>query len=432
MNKRNSNRSCRKSSSDGVAEGLESHVRDGLTGLYNHRFFQEKCAEELERAGRYRYPLSCLMIDIDHFGQVNDRHGLEVGDWALKELAGFLMVHVRRTDTVARFGGKKFAALLPHVSYAGAQTLAERLRTSMLKLRYTTHEGQAVTWSVSVGISSYPEDPIDQKGEMLFFAEKALDRAKAKGHNQVCLYDEVGKEFDKEVPSIKWEGSQMTELRRRLIDISEMSKRAYIEATKALINALEAKDRHTLGHAARVGQICVLVAQSMELSQEEIRIFEHAGLLHDIGKICVDDAILLKPSALSSGEYEEMKEHPLLGYQIVKPIKFLSEEANIILHHHEWFNGKGYPDGLKGGNIPLGARIVSAADSYDTMRLAGARYQRIMTSREAAGELIRCSGTQFDPEVVFHFVRCLVKKGDLDPSGYDQVKLNESMKLRAA
>ncbi|MBI4368189.1 MAG: HD domain-containing protein, partial [Candidatus Omnitrophica bacterium] len=159
---------------------------------------------------------------------------------------------------------------------------------------------------------------------------------------------------------------------------------------------------------------------------------EHAGLLHDIGKISIPDEILLKPGAFTHAEYEKMKEHPVLGYQIVKPIKFLAEEALIILHHHEWYNGEGYPNRLKGKEIPQGARIVSVLDAYDTMRAAGGRYKRTLNCEESVRELIEHAGTQFDPEVVLHFVQVLLKRGDLKPGAYDHKRLEESVKSLAA
>lgn len=396
---------------------------DALTGLYNHRFMQEKFAEEFARASRYHYPLACLMVDIDHFKTVNDTYGHQVGDVVLKEMAEFFSSHLRQADTVARYGGEEFCILLPHGTYEGAESLAERLRKQIMNVTFATGAGQSIKLTVSIGISSYPEDPIDNKDTMLFYADKALYRAKATGRNRVCLYQLLVKEYARNIPSVKVEDDQVLELTQRLIDISEMSKRAYIEATKALINALEAKDRFTLGHATRVARISWEIGQEMGFGMDDVRIFEHAGLLHDIGKICIKDEVLMKPAVFNPMEYENMKEHAVLGFQIVKPIKFLSEEATIILHHHEWYNGNGYPYHLKGKEIPVGSRIVAVADAYDTMRLAGSRYKQTMNCEEAVRELIDNAGTQFDPEVVFHFAQTLIKKGELVLKAEDQKKL---------
>ena len=409
----------------------ELSVSDDLTGLYNHRFLQEKFAEEFARASRYHYPLSCLMVDLDHFKTVNDIYGHQVGDVVLKEMADFFSSYLRQADTIARYGGEEFCVLLPHGTYEGAQSLAERLRKQIMALSFATAAGQSIKLTVSIGISSYPEDPIDNKDTMLFYADKALYRAKAAGRNRVCLYQSIVKEYAKKIPSVKVEDDQVLELTQRLIDISEMSKRAYIEATKALINALEAKDSYTLGHATRVARLSWEIGQEMGFGMDDVRIFEHAGLLHDIGKICIKNEVLMKPAEFDPAEYENMKEHAVLGYQIVKPIKFLSEEATIILHHHEWYNGKGYPYHLKGKEIPVGSRIVAVADAYDTMRVAGGRYKQTMNCEEAARELIHFAGTQFDPEVVYHFVQTLMRKGDLVLKAEDQKELDSFIKAVA-
>ena len=410
----------------------ELSVRDELTGLYNHRFLQEKMTEEFARATRYHHPLSCLMIDIDHFKMINDTHGHPVGDQVLRELGKFFMTHLRQADTVARYGGEEFMILLPHVGYEGADILADRLRKKIIDLSFTTSSGLPFKVSVSIGLASYPEDPVDRKETLLFYADKALYRAKGSGRNRVYLYRSMTDEYTNKIPELKFSDEKAHEFRQRLMDVSELAKRAYIEATKALINALEAKDPHTMGHAARVGHFAALVAKEMGLGEDDVRIVEHAGLLHDIGKICISNEILMKPAKFTHEEYEEMKEHPVLGYQIVKPIKFLSEEALIILHHHEWFNGQGYPHKLKGKEIPIGARIVSLLDAYDTMRAAGSRYKRTLNCEESVREMIEYSGSQFDPEIVFHFIQVLVKRNDLNPKAYDQQKLDQSIKKLAA
>jgi diguanylate cyclase (GGDEF)-like protein/putative nucleotidyltransferase with HDIG domain len=410
----------------------ELSISDDLTGLYNHRFLQEKFTEEFARSSRYHYPLSCLMIDIDYFKGINDSFGHQAGDKVLQELADFFSKYLRRADTIARYGGEEFVILLPHATYEGASTLAERLRKRVMDLTFAEALQLSIKISVSIGVSSYPEDPVDQKDTMLFYADKALYRAKASGRNRVCLYQTITREFANRGTGVKIKDDQMLELRQRLIDISEMAKRAYIEATKALINALEIKDQHTLGHAARVAHTSAEIAKEMGFGIEDVRIIEHAGLLHDIGKICLREDILLKPGSFTKQEYDQMKTHPLLGFQIVKPIKFLSEEASIILHHHEWYDGSGYPHHLKGKEIPVGARIVACTDAYDTMRVACSRYKGTMNCFEAVQELIDYSGTQFDPEVVHYFIQMLIKKKDLKADTYDQKKLEGVLKKLAA
>jgi HD-GYP domain-containing protein (c-di-GMP phosphodiesterase class II) len=169
----------------------------------------------------------------------------------------------------------------------------------------------------------------------------------------------------------------------------------------------------------------------MGMTIEDAEVVEHAALLHDIGKICVADDILLKPAKLTFAEYEKMKQHPYWGYKILQPIKFLREESILVLHHHEWFNGEGYPSRMKGEEIPLGSRIISVIDSYDTMRLAGGRYKKTTPVVESVNELIACSGNQFDPKVVKTFIGVLKMRNELLTDDYNKDLLEELQQKKA-
>ena len=412
-----------------------SSVRDELTGVFNHRYFQQELYSEFLRARRYGYPLSCVMIDIDYFKNINDTKGYSIGDEVLKELAYTLTTFAKSAGVIARHGGEEFVILLPHLGYEDAIHMADKLREIIGNKTFLTgqYSGQYnLKVTISAGVSSYPDDPIQEYDDLTTFAGKALFRAKGKkGRNSVSSYSSMIRELEAKIPALQFSLDKTTEFRRRLIDISETAKRTYIESTKTLVYALEAKDKYTLGHAARVAQYSAMVAREMGLEEDDVTTIEHAGLLHDVGKVCISDEILLKPGAFTNVEYEKMKQHPQLGYQIIKPIKFLTEEALIILHHHEWYNGKGYPHRLKGKEIPIGARIVSMLDAYDTMRAAGARYKKTMTIEEIVSELINGCGTQFDPEVTAAMIRVLVKRGELEEGSYDKQRLEQAVKQAA-
>jgi len=196
-----------------------------------------------------------------------------------------------------------------------------------------------------------------------------------------------------------------------------------------LILALDSKDRLTAGHSANTAKLAAETGEHIGMSPEELETLYHGALLHDIGKLCIPDKVLLKPGKLTFDEYEAMKQHPYLGYKILKPIKLLQEESILVFHHHEWYNGQGYPVGLKGSEIPLGARIIAVIDAYDTMISAGERYKEKMMVRECVRELVRCSGTQFDPVVVKAFIQVLKKRGDLKDTDYDAHFLDEQLKV---
>ncbi len=181
---------------------------------------------------------------------------------------------------------------------------------------------------------------------------------------------------------------------------------SYFEIVKALAQAIEAKDPYTHGHSARVMEYTVQIAQKLGLPEEEIESLRYAAILHDIGKIGVRGIILNNPNSLTSKEYDEIKQHPLVGEGIIQPIELLQPIKPLIRHHHEWYNGKGYPDGLSGKDIPLGARILAVADAYDAMKF-DRPYRKALTEETAIQELKGGNGTQFDPKIVEVFLELL-------------------------
>lgn len=399
-------------------------IHDGLTGLYNHSYLHERIVKEFSRAARYSYPLSCLLIDIDHFRGINEKYGYPAGEGILKQCGVLLFENCRLSDVIARFGGEEFAVILPHIDCREAKELAHRLRKIFAEHRFVI-EGGDIHLTVSAGVSSYPEDEMKNRAELISFAHQALLYSKAIGRNAVTLYKDMTPVFGENFPVLKISEEKIIEFQRRMGEISNTARRTYIEASKALIMALETKDRFTAGHAASVAKYGLQVAGAMGMAVGEAEVVHHAALLHDIGKICVPDQVLLKPARLNILEYETMKEHPYLGYKILKPIKFLQQESVFVLHHHEWFNGEGYPCRLKGNEIPLGARIISVIDSYDTMRLAGGRYKKTFSVPDAVNELIAYAGVQFDPQVVKAFIEVLRERGELKDEPYNKSRLEE-------
>lgn len=401
-------------------------IRDELTGIFNHRYFQERLHEEFDRSLRYGHPISCLLLDLDLFRRVNENLGHAVGDEILKETSALLAENSRLSDLVGRFGGEEFVLLSPHVDYEGAQDLANRIR-ELFSEHIFLPESHRLSLTVSIGVASFPEDAIRHRTDLLNFADQALFRAKAGGRNRVYLYRNVMPTIGETLPHLKMNEERVLEFQKRLTDIMDHSRRGYIESSKAMMAALESKDHYTAGHAGNVARTTLQVAEALGLPLEEAEVVEHAGLLHDIGKICISDSILLKEGRLTHAEYEAMKHHPYFGYRIVKPIKFLQAEATLILHHHEWYNGEGYPCRLAKTEIPLGARIIAIVDSYDTMRLSGGRYKKTMPVEEAVNELIRCAGKQFDPAVVQVFIQVLLLRRELAPDSYNKKELEATL-----
>ncbi len=186
---------------------------------------------------------------------------------------------------------------------------------------------------------------------------------------------------------------------QRYIDMQDV----YLSTVTALATSIDAKDPYTKGHSDRVNQYTLKMARQLKLPEDQLDMLQYMSLLHDIGKIGIKDSVLNKPGKLTEEEFDEIKKHPEVGYRIISEIKYLSKSAEVVRHHHERYNGMGYPSGLIGEKIPLGSRIISVADAYDAMTTERP-YKKAMTHEEALLELNRCSGTQFDPRVVKAFI----------------------------
>lgn len=193
---------------------------------------------------------------------------------------------------------------------------------------------------------------------------------------------------------------------RHSMQLYQDMRQDYLSTISALIQAVEAKDPYTRGHSEAVRKYTLEIAKQMRLPADVSERLEYASLLHDIGKIGVPESILRKPGRLTDEEYSEIKAHPAIGANIVARLRLLGQEAGTVRSHHEWVNGRGYPDGLTGDRIPVGARIIAVADAYDAMT-SDRPYRRTMSKVEAVAELRRCSGSQFDPAVVDAMIRWL-------------------------
>lgn len=189
-------------------------------------------------------------------------------------------------------------------------------------------------------------------------------------------------------------------------------RQSYLKTVRTIAAAIEANDLYTKGHSERVSEMVLAMGKELGFPERELQSLEYVALLHDVGKIGIPETILNKPGSLSEEEYEEIKQHSAIGAEILQKIQFLSTKSNIILHHHEKMDGSGYPMGLKGESIPLGARILAIVDAYDAMT-TDRPYRRARTPQEAVDELINCSGVHFDPELVKVFVRVIRKMGEI-------------------
>ncbi len=374
---------------------LYAHARerahtDELTGLFNHRYFHERLDEEISRCSRFGDIFSLLFLDIDLFKAYNDIYGHLAGDDMLKKIGQYVRSSIRGIDMAFRYGGDEFTIILPQASLEDANKVGERIR----KRIETEMDSKGTPLTCSIGIASWPTDGV-MREEIIQSADAALYYAKQIGRNRICLASEV-------VPS------------EVLVATKGEKEPGVLSTIYALAATVDAKDHYTYGHSKKVAKYAAQIAEALGYSEERIATLRAAALLHDIGKIGISDRLLMKTGPLTEEDWEPIRAHPKLGVAILKHVESLNGCLAAIQYHHERYDGTGYPAGLKGENIPLDARIMAVADSYDAMTSLRPYREGKMTHEQALEELKRCAGTQFDPKVVEAFIsvseRALGKK----------------------
>ena len=354
---------------------IEQAVTDPLTGLANHRAFHERLGEEIERARRSGDALSLAVIDLDFFKQVNDVHGHQAGDRVLAEVARRLRATARAGDIVARTGGEEFAWLMPDADAEAAQAAAERLRRAVTERQFEP----AGTLTVSVGVCDF----VDAGGsdDLLHRADTALYWAKDRGRNRTCVYA----------------ADDVAELSARQ-RAERIERDATLRSIRSLARAVDARDPVLARHSERVGELAFELALARGWGRDDAERLRSAGLVHDVGKIGVPDAILLKPARLDEDERAIVETHAALGAEIVADA-LSPEQVAWVRHHHERWDGRGYPDRIRGEAISEGARLLGLADAWDVMTSERC-YSAALSTDAALREVRDCAGLQFWPYAV--------------------------------
>jgi diguanylate cyclase (GGDEF)-like protein/PAS domain S-box-containing protein len=359
----------------------ELSLTDELTGLYNRRHFYHMLEPEMYRTLRKGRSFCLVMLDLDGFKEYNDRMGHASGDSVLQSFSQTVESSLRKSDTAFRYGGDEFIIILPETDAKRARQIMDRMRARWLRLVEAQYAPLETPLGFSTGIAQFPENA-DTADGLVFLADSALYYAKKEGGGRDVLVSSLSA-----IPP-------------------EILGTATLDQVYALAATVDARDPYTYGHSGRVAGIAQKIGKARGLSEKELANLYAASLLHDVGKVGVPDAILTKPGALTAEEWVAIKKHSAEGARIVGYVRGLGALVPVILHHHEWYDGTGYPDGLKGEDIPLAARIISVADAYDTMTTARP-YREVVSHQEASEELRRCSGTQFDPDLVEAFCRAM-------------------------
>jgi diguanylate cyclase (GGDEF)-like protein/putative nucleotidyltransferase with HDIG domain len=423
----------------------EQAITDGLTRVKTHRFFMETLSAEWKRATRAGRPFSLVLIDLDRFKFVNDFYGHLEGDLVLRRVGEILEENCRRSDIVARYGGDEFVVLMPETNVEQARQLAAKLRSWVSSdelLRSKNVSG-------SFGVASFPVHGSTPQ-ELIQVADASMYLSKHQGGNAVSTADHFdpgeAKRWKKDVleaylgvtlkrqfstgPDALEEICNRVDQFMRSIDATENRANGdspaqeaasapvdpgnfaqgvppiVVETLSSLAIAIDGKDPYTQSHSQKVSAYAALLAEALELDAATVEEVKLGGLLHDIGKVGIPETILNKKGPLDPDEWDQMKQHVEYGARIVGKCPGLDGICAMVRHHHEFFDGSGYPDSFVTEKIPLGARIIAIADAYDTIT-SDRTYKRARGAEEALAEIDRCAGTQFEPRMVAAFITAI-------------------------
>lgn len=356
-----------------------SEQRDSVTGLWNHYAVYSRLEQMVCSAAEQGYPLSVIRLDVDRFALYNVTHGPAAGNELLRQVAHVVTSLLPADAVVGRYDADELLIGLPRSEREQAIDTAHRLREEMLRtVQAEAGTDRAIPVSVSLGVACFPCDATDVR-ELLSVAEHALVLAKRNGQGVASM-------------NTSWSNRYA------------VYENGTFSALEALVVAIDNKDHYTRQHSEDVTEYAQWIAEELGMSDEQRRLLCLAGLLHDVGKIGIPDEVLMKPCALTAAEYELVKYHSLLGEAMLSTLPDREQIAPIVRAHHERWDGKGYPDGLRGEEIPLLARALAVADAFSAMT-TDRPYRRGMDWQSAIAELERQRGKQFDPDMVDAFTR---------------------------
>ncbi|MFZ3330982.1 MAG: diguanylate cyclase [Candidatus Acidiferrales bacterium] len=405
----------------------EQAITDGLTGVKTHRFLMEALSSEWKRSTRANRPFSLVLMDLDRFKFVNDFYGHLEGDVVLQRVGHILEQNCRRSDVVARYGGDEFVILMPETSVEQARQLASKLRgwvaaDPLLRDKNIT---------ASFGIAGFPIHGSTPQ-ELIQVADSSMYLSKHQGGNSVSTAEQGDpndtKRWKKDVLEaylgvtlkrlFSTGPEAFEEIYRRLEQFTRSLTEhgggnagdevppAVVETVTSLALAIDAKDHYTQGHSQKVSAYAVMIAHALGMNEAEVEEVRLAGLLHDIGKVGIPEVILNKSGPLDANEWATMKTHTELGAKILEPLAAMKRIREMVGHHHEFYDGSGYPSRLAAEHIPVGARVIAIADAYDTIT-SERTYKKARSPEEAFAELERCSANQFDPKIVRAFIETM-------------------------
>ena len=385
---------------------------DTLTGLYTHRGFQEILSAELKKAKDNNSNLSIIMLDVNNISKINRELGHAKGDEVIKLLAEKVKQNIRSNDKAGRYGGDEIAIIMPETNTSDAKYLAEYI-TYCLSCCFVDDVGPV---KVSVGIATYPDCSKDQE-KLLILAEQAMYISQAKGYKEGMSAIVSSSDFN------FWDNDALNSFAEVVakrhaqlgIDFEEelvhkfnneqiISQNHLMELANSLAGAIDAKDPYTKGHSTSVSRYSEALARAINLPEDEVQRIKLGALLHDVGKIGIPENVLKKPGKLDNDEWQIMKQHPVIGAEkVLAPNEALRDLIPIVKYHHEHIDGSGYPENLKGDEIPLAAKIVAVADTYHAL-ISDRPYRKGMSVEKACEILKEGAGKLWDADLVRQFI----------------------------
>lgn len=353
--------------------------KDRLTGFYTYNYFNDKLKDILkdilkDTASKNK-TISIMLIGINHFKRYNDTNDELGGNLILKDLAEVLSSFKSKGDLFARYNDDGFAVIFKDRNRGEAHKICKDI-----KKRFKEKSIETKKLTLSIGIVEFPKEAKD--------------------------YLEVMKSCDDNLNKNRMLNKTYTESYNDILKNITDEDKELISSIKILISAINGKDKYTYGHVKRVVNYANLIAKELKLSKEDKKHLVYGAYIHDVGKISVCKSILIKKMALTNSEWQEMKQHPKYGHRIINKIECLKDMADMVLYHHERYDGHGYPKGLKGEEIPYLVRVLTVIDSFDAMT-SYRPYNNKKSYAEGLAELKKCSGTQFDPKIVEIFSKII-------------------------
>ncbi len=368
---------------------------DYLTGLLNRRQADQLLHRELARARRAASPLTVVMMDLDRFKAINDTRGHEAGDRCLQHVGALLRERLRATDVVARYGGEEFLLVLPETGIEEAAVLVDQLRRRVMD-QPAVHGDEPIRLTLSAGLAAFElHRPADAE-TLVRRADEAMYCAKNLGGNRVVIWDDI--ERDAVEPSLT-ATERARQLRQRVESLSRSNRQTFLENLYRLVDAVEARSPYNVGHSRHVAAYAEAIARELGLEPGEVEVVRRAARLQNLGKAAIPEEVIWKDAPLTKRDWALVCQHPAATVKILEHLSFLHREVNLIRHHHERPDGRGYPDGLMGEAIPLGSRIMAVAEALDAMTRPRP-HRPALSLTDALDQLRGGALRQFDRRVV--------------------------------